>query len=248
MSYRYDDLFFDYLEQTARISAHHILPVLSEIPIRSVLDVGCGRGAWIGEWKNNGATSVLGVDGDYVDVKNLAVPQADFKALDVSKPFDLGRQFDLVECLEVAEHVPTQTSATIIENLIRHAPLVYFSAATPGQGGEFHVNEQPLSFWRELFRGHDYHAFDFIRPRIAGNEVVASWYRYNSILYVRANHIASLPPSVARTRIADGDEIPEVAPISWRLRRAVLRHLPVDTVTQLAVLKHRLAVALFGQR
>ena len=39
-----------------------------------------------------------------------------------------------------------------------------FSAAVPGQGGENHVNEQPLAYWRAIFREHGYSAVDYSAP------------------------------------------------------------------------------------
>ena len=41
-----------------------------------------------------------------------------------------------------------------VDSLCRHGELIIFSAAVPGQGGERHVNEQPLEYWREKFAGH----------------------------------------------------------------------------------------------
>ena len=42
---------------------------------------------------------------------------------------------------------------TFVQNLVRHASgAILFSAAPPGQGGEFHVNEQPYEYWRGKFQ------------------------------------------------------------------------------------------------
>src|SRR5262249_58837250 len=104
--YIYDDRFFRTADQTAAAAADGLLPhVAAELPIRSVLDVGCGRGVWLACWLRHGANEVLGVDGSYVDPEQLAIPRSAFGALDVSAPFSLGRPFDLVQSLEVAEHL-----------------------------------------------------------------------------------------------------------------------------------------------
>jgi len=243
LSYHYDEIFFDYLERGSLTSAREVVPILAgALTIRSVLDVGCGRGVWLSQWASHGAQDIIGVDGGYVNVERLAIPRERFRPLDLSDSFDLGRTFDLVECLEVGEHIPQDRSETLIDNLVRHGQMVFFSAAVSGQGGEFHVNEQPLCFWRDLFRVRDYHAFDFVRP-LLGRSEVEPWYRYNALLYVRADAIPKLSDTVAATRIRDGVKIPDLSPLHWRLRRAVLRLLSTGTVTKLAIVKHQLMLA-----
>jgi hypothetical protein len=63
----------------------------------------------------------------------------------------MGRRFDLVQSLEVGEHLPLSAAETLVDSLTTASDRVLFSAAVKGQGGEFHVNEQPLAFWQELF-------------------------------------------------------------------------------------------------
>jgi SAM-dependent methyltransferase len=240
MGHAYGEVFYDYIDRGAHSSARRILPVLlDELPIRSVLDVGCGRGAWLAEWMLAGVNDVFGVDGGHVDPRRLEIPKERFRALDVGRPFDLERRFDVVQCLEVGEHLPAADARTLVENLVRHGAIILYSAAVPGQGGESHVNERPPSFWRSLFRSSGYSPFDCVRPAVAGLRSVEPWYRYNTILYVREDLQASLPEVITAHRIDDAEPIPNCAPRSWRLRCAVLGLLPAHAITRLAVLKHR---------
>ncbi|MCC7220707.1 MAG: hypothetical protein IT490_08260, partial [Candidatus Contendobacter sp.] len=63
----YDTLFFDYIQAGSGRSARTVLPlVLAGLPIDSVLDVGCGAGAWLHEYTALGIHDALGVDGEYV--------------------------------------------------------------------------------------------------------------------------------------------------------------------------------------
>lgn len=241
--HEYDALFFDYVEETAGRSARAIVPlVVGTLGSRSALDVGCGAGAWLSVYRACGVTDVIGADGDYVDQRRLLIPRDTFRALDVSQPFELGRRFDLVQCLEVGEHVPQASSHLLVANLVRHGSCVLFSAAVPGQGGEHHINEQPHEFWRGLFAEHGFVPYDYVRPRIQHSDGVAAWYAYNTILYVHRSAAAALPLDVARTRLADGIAIPMVWPLAYRLRAAVLRRLPTSVVTRLAVLRHHVGV------
>lgn len=246
--YEYRPLFFDYIEQGARRSARTIIPqVKHALRCESVLDVGCGAGAWLAEYREAGVEDVTGVDDDYVNRDRLLVPHDRFRAVDVSQPFDLGRRFELVQSLEVAEHLPPQSSRTFVRNLVAHGDRILFSAAVPGQGGENHINEQIPEFWRGLFAEQGYVPFDFIRPLVAGVADVEPWYAYNTLLYVHQASIGALPESVRKTRVPDQHHIPVVASVGYRIRYALLKPLPVWLVSRLALLKHRLIVARQGQ-
>ena len=244
MSHAYSSRFFDYIERGARRSASVIVPLVDGVlKAKSVLDVGCGRGVWLLEWSWHGAVSVAGVDGFYIEREDLAIPPACFDAKDLSKPFDLGRQFDLVQCLEVAEHIAGESSQTLVENLVRHSAFILFSAAVPGQGGEWHVNEQPLEFWRSLFKEFEYVPFDFVRKNLVSCDAVEPWYRYNTLLYVRGDRVHLLPQAVADTRVPDGVAISELGSWSWRLRRALLRKLSIRVVTRLSIFRYKFLTA-----
>jgi hypothetical protein len=60
-------------------------------------------------------------------------------------------RWDVVLCLEVAEHLRPEDGPLFIEVLSNLAPVVIFSAAVPGQGGEGHVNCQEKAYWQQQF-------------------------------------------------------------------------------------------------
>ncbi|TMJ41769.1 MAG: methyltransferase domain-containing protein [Alphaproteobacteria bacterium] len=150
--HEYGTDFYRFLASFAVRSAQRVVPELTAaLPVRSVVDFGCGQGAWLSVWATAGAT-VVGVDGSYIDRRGLLIDPGDFYAADLAAPINLGRQFDLVQSLEVAEHLPGAKAAQFVDTLTAHGACVLFSAAVPGQGGENHVNEQPLGYWRAIFR------------------------------------------------------------------------------------------------
>lgn len=239
-SHDYDDDFFAYTSGQSGVAAARVTAIVCAVlPVRSVLDVGCAQGVWLAAWRDAGVADYVGIDGDYVDPRGLKIDAARFQARDLAEPIDLGRSFDLVQSLEVAEHLPADRADTFVASLVRHAPMVLFSAATPGQGGEHHVNEQPFEYWREKFGRHGYQPVDCVRPRIRGDRRIAPWYRYNTFLYVRRDAFAALPESVRQFAVADGQKLALVSPLPYRLRCALIARLPAPLVDAAARLKAR---------
>lgn len=236
-SYRFE--FFDYIEQGSVRSAAAVIPVIRSLArIESVLDVGCGRGVWLAEWERHGVRDVAGADGSYVDRASLSIPPERFAAVDLSQPIDLGRRFDLVQCLEVAEHLPDACADTLVDSIVRHGSLVLFSAATPGQGGEHHVNEQSYDYWRGKFAARGYSLFDAVRPLIEGDRRIELWYRLNTLLFAEGS-LDRLKPAALSRRVPDSERVADYSPLWFRMRRAVLQRIPSAHVSRLAVIKHK---------
>jgi SAM-dependent methyltransferase len=245
----YQALFFDYLAASSRRSALAAVPRLAAvIAPSSVLDVGCGRGVWLERWVDQGVEDVCGVDGDYVDMEHLVIPRSRFYPHDLGVPFDLGRKFDLVLSLEVGEHLNASVANTFIDTIVTHGDVVVFSAAVPGQGGEYHVNEQSLDYWRAKFLARGFDAFDAIRPMWLGVREIEPWYRYNTLLYANQKGRQRLPASVLATQIPEDCPVPDVASIPWRLRNLIIGKLPDSVVRRLAEAKHSARVALARTR
>ena len=238
MAHIYSNQFYDYIEVGARTSAQVMIGVLRNwLNIKSVIDLGSGRGAWTDEWAKAGVTDVMAVDGDYVDRDQLAVPKDKFYAADLTKPVDLGRRFDLAQSLEVGEHLPESASKILVESLTRHADRVLFSAAVPGQGGEFHINEKPLSFWQDLFASQGYTAFDCIRPQLKDAVGVEPWYRYNTVFYANSTGRKGLLPEILECEVPAGLQIPSAGNFSWRIRRGIVSLMPRRMVTKIAQMR-----------
>jgi len=232
--YRYDANFYSYLASFAVRSAQRVVPELAKLlEVKSVVDFGCGQGAWLSVWAANGV-SVMGVDGPYVGQRDLLIDPAFFYAADLANGLNLGRRFDLAQSLEVAEHLPASKAQQFVSTLTAHASRVLFSAAVPGQGGENHINEQPLEYWRSLFRQQGYVAVDYLRPLLLNDDLVEPSYRYNMILYVQDSELSSLPRSVLSCRVGDDETLEDFRPLAYRLRCRVIDALPRQVVDRLA--------------
>ncbi len=237
--HEYDAGFYDYINSGSGRSASIICPrVVSWLTPVSLLDVGCGAGAWCKSWSLAGVADVVGVDGEYVNRSSLLIDPATFHPKDISRSFDMGRSFDLVTSLEVAEHIPAEHADTFVDNLTRHGDIVMFSAAVPGQGGEFHVNEQPLGYWRDRFRQRGYRCFDPLRSEFRDKREIEPWYRYNTLIYVNESRVGDLPQAISAHEVMPGDAVPDVSPLSWKMRNGMIRLLPEPARNLAVSIKH----------
>jgi len=152
---------------------------------KSALDIGCGFGTWLEVSQQLGVKDILGIEGSWLDRSLVCIPQQLICDIDLEQPFDLKRRFDLVICLEVAEHLSPAAAAGFVESMVRHGDLILFSAAIPFQGGHHHVNEQFLDYWSNLFQYFDYRPVDFLRPIFWQNPSILWWLRQNLIVFAK---------------------------------------------------------------
>ncbi|EAL8806888.1 class I SAM-dependent methyltransferase, partial [Campylobacter coli] len=195
---KYDENFYiSQMEESynsAKEMLNQILPLLPKI--NSVADVGCGVGTWFKTWQDkNNEIKILGIDGNSVDEKLFYIDKKNYKQTnltsnykDILKQLDLidgsrYKPFDLVQSLEVAEHLEEKYARNFIQLLTSLSDIVLFSAAIPHQGGTDHFNEQPPVYWADIFKEFDYVCFDILREKIWNNEKIAFWYRQNTMLY-----------------------------------------------------------------
>ncbi|HXD78103.1 MAG TPA: class I SAM-dependent methyltransferase [Puia sp.] len=160
-----------------------IVPYLMEkFQPRSVVDVGCGIGTFLAVFRQQGVQDVLGIDGKWVDRRQLMIPQEHFLEADLEKPIRPDRSFDLVLCLEVAEHLAPASADTIVDSLTGLGKRIVFSAATRQQGGQYHINEQEFSYWKKKFESKGYRVIDCLRPYFWNMSRVQWWYKQNMFL------------------------------------------------------------------
>jgi len=162
------------------------IPILfgDKVPF-SLLDVGCGRGTWIKAAKESGVKECFGVDGVDITTDDLLFRKENFLHQDLTKPWDLKRRFDLVLCLEVAEHLDKGFAPILIDALTKHSDRIVFSAACPGQPGQHHVNCQWPEYWQRLFNDFGFVCQDEIRWKIWANSQIEPWYRQNLFVAVK---------------------------------------------------------------
>jgi SAM-dependent methyltransferase len=188
----YDDTFYQYVSGTSDDSAMVIAPLIFEVfRPASILDIGCGTGAWLRTFIDMyKLDDVRGVDGNYIKDSFRKIPKEKFTEYDLTNFYDAGRQFDMSLSVEVGEHLPDSSSDNLVKSLTNAAKCVVFSAAMPGQGGTYHINEQNPEYWAEKFAKHGYVCIDYLRPKIWDNEKVYWWYRQNILMFVHKDELA----------------------------------------------------------
>lgn len=168
--------------QSPNIIVDHLIALFNP---KSVIDFGCGLGTFLYAFKTRSVTNVLGIDGSWVNKQLLRkyLTEDEFLEIDLEKPLNLNRKFDLLITLEVAEHLAEPAADVFVANLTAHANTIVFSAAIPYQIGLNHVNEQWLTYWVAKFAKQGYYAQDIIRPLIWGEKDVSHWYKQNMLVF-----------------------------------------------------------------
>jgi SAM-dependent methyltransferase len=181
-----------YCDYESNESANIIVPLLlKHISPRNVVDIGCGSGMWLRAFKNNGVAEILGLDGQWhkPDLLFKHIDKSEFMCVDLEQPFVLPKIYDLVICLEVAEHISQEHANDFVQSLVNAGKIILFSAAIPAQGGFNHINEQWTAYWIKKFEKFGYYFHDIIRPEIWNNSNIEFWYKQNMFLVSPKNHL-----------------------------------------------------------
>lgn len=115
---------------------------------KSFLDVGCGPGGQVVAAEKEGYDDVLGVDGDWslLGPKHLVV-------FDLTKSYlALPTHFDLVWCVEVAEHIAPQYEQNLLITLARSCSRFLVITASMDKGPPKHVNCKPKEYWAQKLK------------------------------------------------------------------------------------------------
>ena len=128
--------------------------IVTTIQPRSLLDVGCATGMLVEALRNQG------VDARGIDVSTWAIEQVpetlrQYCSLG-SIAEEIEGRYDLITCIEVAEHLPTFSVDEAIGNLCRHTDAVLFSSTPDDFDEPTHLNVESSGYWSEIFARHGF--------------------------------------------------------------------------------------------
>ena len=123
--------------------AEGIIAIFKEV--KSIADLGCGRGDYCKYLKECGIPLVHGYEGTQ-NIHKIAVYD-DIMILDLTKRRWVEIFYELVLVLEVGEHIPKKYEKVFIDNVCEFTKkFLILSWGIPGQGGAGHFNEQPNDY------------------------------------------------------------------------------------------------------
>jgi SAM-dependent methyltransferase len=119
--------------------------LLVEYDIRSVVDIGCGRGYAVKWFAEQGCKS-LGIEGDPVALADTKAPGLVIEHDYTKGPYVLPEPYDLAISMEFVEHVEEKFEPNWLET-VKGCKWLLMSYAKIGQGGDHHVNENTEEHW-----------------------------------------------------------------------------------------------------
>lgn len=119
------------------------------IDFQTVLDVGCAQGFLMMPLLEKGF-DVQGIEisEDVMEV----VPDTLESRIAIGDFQEARGNYDLVCCVEVAEHIEPKRSEGLVDKLCELSNQhIYFTAAPPTQAGRGHINCRPYTHWIDWF-------------------------------------------------------------------------------------------------
>ena len=193
-SHIYNDNFFHNTIKLESDSAKAFVDIILEhFSPKSIIDIGCGAGIYLFEFKKKGIKNVFGIDGSEHAKSSFLLSKNKLEIFDLAKEYKADKKYDLCLCIEVAEHLREEDADTLIKTIIKSSDLVIFTAAVPGQGPRSidHINEQPHKYWIDKFSQNNYCFLDDLtkemRLKMERKRVV--WWIVNNLMIFKKNEI-----------------------------------------------------------
>ena len=187
----FDKSFFDKnLEWNTPIAEKLAELVIKYFNPKSIVDVGCGNAEFLSEFKKKDI-AIKGYEGSRHALENSLVDRKFVEQFDLRQRIKPQQRYDLALCLEVAEHIEESFSQNLVDNLTDLSDSIIFTAASPGQGGQFHINEQKPEFWIDIFNAqnfiYDREATKKIKAEMKKEEILW-WYHENLMVFKKSQN------------------------------------------------------------
>ena len=128
--------------------------IVEHVGPRTVLDAGCALGFLVAALRERR------VEAYGIDISEFAIGEVPnewrpyCRVASITEP--LGRDYDLITCIEVLEHLPPEDAERAVANLCVHADCVLYSSTPSDDAEPTHLNVQPPAYWAKLFARHGF--------------------------------------------------------------------------------------------
>lgn len=123
----------------------------------SVIEFGCGPGYTLHALQQRGA-ACTGYDISEASLAFVEEISPDLARNIHRRDFDRerydGPEHEMAISIEVLEHLQPETAPHVVGDICRAAPTALITACPPVGRNFLHLNEQPFSYWVELFEEH----------------------------------------------------------------------------------------------
>jgi len=158
---RRDETWLTFFDQIAK-------RIIEQFEPKTVLDAGCAWGFLVEAFRKH-RVEAFGVDISEYAIQNI---HPDIKPYcwmgSLTDP--LFREYDLITCIEVLEHMPLREAETAIENLCSHTNVIVFSSTPFDYKEATHVNVHDPEYWAEQFA-----RYGFYRDMEADMSFITAW-------------------------------------------------------------------------
>ena len=146
--------------------------IQEELAPKTFLDAGCATGILVE------ALRKIGIDAKGFDNSDSAINSAPPELAPfvyvASLTDEIEGTYDVISCIEVLEHLPSELTIPAIENLCRHTDVVLFSS-TPDDIDEItHTNVEDGEYWASIFASQGFYRDfkDSVAPKLAPQAVL----------------------------------------------------------------------------
>jgi SAM-dependent methyltransferase len=140
-------------------SVHMTLRKLGESLIRETkpkthLDIGCAFGVLVTYMRERGVES-YGIDFSEYAIKEAYIEARPFVKCISILDYETDKEFDLVTCIEVVEHLEKADEDAAIDKICSLSKQIFFSSED-NHNDVTHLNPNPLGHWVDQFRKRGY--------------------------------------------------------------------------------------------
>jgi SAM-dependent methyltransferase len=190
----------------------------------SVLDIGCGSGAYLKYFASQGAQRIRGIDG--IDGSFGYLQPDEYTRFDLANRLELSETFDLVICMSTLPNGLFDSEEALVNNIARHASKrIVFSSVLLGHSVSGRASSRLISYWLDLFESVGWYPclFDTLALRSLST---FPWFRSGLLALTQDRHDAI----EARDRLMELEK----QKIKWPMQRpAVITHTFAKTASKL---------------